>query len=402
MAPRPSGLLVVLAVLGFISLGLPDAALGVAWPSIRQSFDLPVDRLGWLLGMMMVGYLVSSACSGAIVARLGVGRLLAASGVMVGLAAAGYAVSPAWWLVVALGLPLGLGAGAIDAGINAYAATSFPPRWVTWLHASYGAGAMAGPLLLTAVMSAKFGWRSGYALLGVTLLGLSTGFALTANRWGPRPVAAARPALPVSARRSGILPALRQQIVLLHVAIFMVYTGLEVAVGQWTFSLLAESRGWTMASAGAMTSFYWTSLTAGRVLFGFLRDGFDPNRVLRVVMVGVVVSAAALRLLPGAIATAAAITALGFLFAPVFPLMISLTPRRVGGSLATHVIGWQVSAAYVGAAILPAFVGWLAARWSLEVLGLFTALAATLLLMLHEAACAVASAPAAAPAATSP
>jgi gluconolactonase len=69
-------MLLAIALVAFVSLGLPDGVLGVAWPSIRRSFGLPPDQLGALLASAMVGYLASSFSSGAVVARLGVGWVL--------------------------------------------------------------------------------------------------------------------------------------------------------------------------------------------------------------------------------------------------------------------------------------------------------------------------------------
>ena len=101
----------------------------------------------------MIGYLVSSVSSGALVARLGVGRVLLWSSVLMAVNALTCALAPAWSVMVAAGLLAGLGAGAIDAGINAFAAARFSPRLVSWLHACYVVGAMLGPLLMTAVDS---------------------------------------------------------------------------------------------------------------------------------------------------------------------------------------------------------------------------------------------------------
>lgn len=135
MSKPPRPLLIAIAFVAFVSLGLPDAILGVAWPSIRRTFDLSLSRLGDLIATSRVGYLLSSALSGSIVARTGVGRLLLGSSVLVTLSLALYATAPAWWVMVACGVLAGLGAGAIDAGINTSAAEKFPPRLVTWLHA---------------------------------------------------------------------------------------------------------------------------------------------------------------------------------------------------------------------------------------------------------------------------
>jgi hypothetical protein len=144
-------MLLAIALAAFVSLGLPDAVLGVAWPSIRRTFSLPADQLGTLLASAMAGYLVSSFSSGAVVARLGVGWLLFWSSALMVVNSLAYALAPTWGVMVAASVLAGLGAGAIDAGINAFAAARFSPRRVSWLHASYGVGATLGPLLMTVV-----------------------------------------------------------------------------------------------------------------------------------------------------------------------------------------------------------------------------------------------------------
>src|SRR5258708_11897963 len=126
--------LLAIALVAFVSLGLPDGVLGVAWPSIRRSFDLPPAQLGFLLTTAMLGYVASSFSSGAVVARMGVGRLLFWSSALVVANSVAYALAPAWGVMVAAGLLAGLGAGAIDAGINTFAARSLPPPLVSVPH----------------------------------------------------------------------------------------------------------------------------------------------------------------------------------------------------------------------------------------------------------------------------
>jgi hypothetical protein len=82
--------------------------------------------------------------------------------------------------------------------------------------------------------------------------------------------------------------------------------------------------------------------------------------------------------------TFAGLFALGLLLAPIFPLLIAETPSRVGPSHAAHSIGFQVSAATLGAGLLPAFAGSLARLASLEAIGPFLLGTALLLLALHE------------------
>src|SRR4030042_9398 len=130
--------LVLLAYVAFIALGMPDGLLGVAWPSIRAGFSVPLDAVGLLLSAAVAGYLTSSFLSGPLIARLGVGNVLAASCAMTGAGLIGYTLAPAWWMMVLIGVVAGLGAGAIDAGLNTYVAAYFGEGLMQWLHACYG------------------------------------------------------------------------------------------------------------------------------------------------------------------------------------------------------------------------------------------------------------------------
>ena len=100
--------LVILAYIAFISLGMPDGLLGVAWPSIRSSFAIPLDAIGMLLVAVVAGYMTSSFLSGPLITRLGVGRVLAASCALTGLGLIGYTLVPQWWMMVLLGVVAGL------------------------------------------------------------------------------------------------------------------------------------------------------------------------------------------------------------------------------------------------------------------------------------------------------
>ena len=126
--------LVILAYVAFIALGMPDGLMGVAWPSIRVSFSIPLDAVGMLLSTSVAGYMTSSFLSRPLIARLGAGRVLVASCAMTGMGLIGYTLVPAWWMMVSLGLIAGLGAGAIDAGLNTYVASNFGEGLMQWLH----------------------------------------------------------------------------------------------------------------------------------------------------------------------------------------------------------------------------------------------------------------------------
>ena len=173
----------VLAALAFVSLGLPDGLLGVAWPSIRASFGLELDALGALLVAATTGYVASSFSSGHLLGRINLGTVLAVSCGLTATALLGYASASAWLVVLALGAVLGLGSGAIDAALNTYVATHHGPRMLNWLHACFGVGAASGPLVMTAVLESGSTWRRGYAIVGLAQLALAGCFVVTFRSW---------------------------------------------------------------------------------------------------------------------------------------------------------------------------------------------------------------------------
>jgi fucose permease len=62
--PKNITSLVILAYIAFIALGMPDGLGGVAWPSIRSGFSVPLDSLGFLIIASTIGYVSSSFLSG--------------------------------------------------------------------------------------------------------------------------------------------------------------------------------------------------------------------------------------------------------------------------------------------------------------------------------------------------
>jgi fucose permease len=358
--------LVPLAFLAFVSLGLPDGILGVAWPSLRRSFDRPVDALGAILLATMAGYLASSFSAGAVLARTGVGRLLVGSGLLVATSATIWAATPLWPPVVAGGVLAGLGAGAIDAAVNAFAAARFTPRVVTWLHACWGLGAMSGPLLMTAVLSSGLGWRWGYAALAATLTALSLCFRLTLALWGS---AGATTSAGVLVEPSSLREALADGRVRRNALAFLVYAGIEASAGQWAYTLLTEARAVAPATAGVAASCYWGSIFVGRVAFGALAHHVAPSTLLRGAIAAAPLAAALVAFSRSAPVGFAGLFALGLVLAPIFPLLISETPGRVGARHAAHAIGFQISAATLGSGTLPALVGLAMSHAGLESLG---------------------------------
>jgi MFS family permease len=183
---------ILLAYVAFIALGMPDGLLGVAWPSMRVDFSIPLDSLGILLSAVVIGHMTSSFLSGTLIARLGVGNLLTFGCALIGSALVGYTLVPSWWMMVLLGVLAGLGAGAIDAGLNTFFAAHFNEGLMQWLHASYGIGVTLGPMIMTIALTTLNSWRVGYRAVGGFQIALATCFVLTLPMWRQKDASAGR------------------------------------------------------------------------------------------------------------------------------------------------------------------------------------------------------------------
>jgi fucose permease len=371
---RPA-LLVGLAYAAFISLGLPDGLTGVAWPSIRTTFQLPLDALGALITTTTIGYLLSSFSSGRLVARLGVGWLLALSCLATAIGLLGYGFAPLWAVMIGLGLLVGLGGGAIDAGLNTYAAEHFNPRTVNWLHAAFGLGAASGPILMSSVISAGQSWRLGYLIVGVAQVLLASCFAVTRRQWHLR--ADGSHAVPTAS--APIMSTLALPSAWLSMALFFLYSGLEITAGQWLYTLLTEARGVVPVVAGVWVSVYWGSLTVGRLVSGVIVAHIRLRTLLQLCMLGAILGVVALWLNPAPWLALGGAALLGLSLAPMFPSLISLTPARMGPAHTANTVGFQITAAMLGGAALASGFGLIAQRFGLELLGPYLLVAAILL-----------------------
>jgi fucose permease len=387
MKHKSGMLLVGIAYSGFVVLGLPGGLLGVAWPSMRASFGLSLDAVGALLVAMTTGYLVSSFSSGPLLSRVGVGTLLMVSSVVAGGGLLGYALAPAWWVMILLGLVAGMGAGVIDAGLNTYFATNHRASLMNWLHACFGLGAALGPAMMTAVLDAGRSWRWGYVVVGVLQGLLALCFGLTVDRWrlagtGPPGANPGSTASTTGKMRSG--DTLRLPILWLGIGLFFVYAGIENTAGQWPYTLFTEGRGVSPGTAGLWVSVYWGSLTVGRVVLGFVVDRLGVVSALRVCMLSVVLGSALVWWNATDVVGFLGLALVGFSLAPVFPSLTSDTPQRIGAAHAANAIGFQVAAAGIGIATLPGLAGVLAERVGLEIIGPFLVGASVAMFLLHE------------------
>lgn len=341
------------------------------------------------------GYIASGLIAGRAIAILGVGRVLIVSTALVTTGLLGYALSPAFGSVLALAVLIGLGSGAVDSGLNFYAAETFSNRVMNLLHAFFGFGAMAGPIVMAGVLATGLSWRGGYVAIGAVTLAMTALFIATRRIWTAHHEASSDDSRPPSAP---VRIVIRHPLVWLQIVVFLFTTGVEFTAGQWAYTVLVERHGIGTGAAGVWVGLYWGSMATGRLLLGGLSRAIGDRRLILLGAAGMLAAALLFTSATPAIAIAGLLL-FGLSEGPLFPTLMSLTPERLGSPIALHAIGFQVSAAVLGGAILPTVAGLLSAELGLAAIGwtLVTGVIVLigLLALLHVRTAATSPAPAA-------
>jgi fucose permease len=364
-----------IAFIGLVLLGLPTGMLGIAWPSMRASLDAPFAGLGLLVAAMTVAQFAASAASGLLRERLGTIALLLTS---VGAAAGGvaiFAIANGWWATILASAALGCGLGLLDAAVNTEAALRGDLRFMGALHGAWAIGASLGPPLVGATLVASDSWRPAYAAAAAafTLLGLATYAVRT--EIGDVPELEAAPSGERSIGRT----------VVLGCALMFVYVGVELGAGQWTYTRFTVNASLSDGLAGLAVFLYWSALAAGRVALAVYGDRVAPARLFDISVFGALASTVAFSVLPAPAAALVALPCLGATLSVFVPVLLYLTPRRIGSAAAPRAIGYQVAAGMIGAASLPAAVGLLMQSIDVAVLGPCLVAMAAVLAGLHVA-----------------
>ena len=377
-------LLLLMIYLSFISLGLPDALLGSAWPAMYPQLGVPVSYAGVISMIIAAGTIVSSLQSDRLTRRFGPGRVTAFSVATTAAALFGFSCCRSFWQLCLWAVPYGLGAGSVDAALNNYVALHYKSRHMSWLHCMWGLGASAGPYVMGYLLTGGAAWNAGYRCIGWIQVGLTALLFLTLPLWKRQPAAdepaadpAARTALPLReiVRIRGVREAL---------VVFFCYCALEQTAGLWASSYLTLHTGVPAETAAGFASLFYIGITAGRALSGFATLRLSDTQMVRLGQ-GIICAGIAAMLLPlGAAVSLAGLILIGLGCAPIYPCILHATPAHFGAARSQAVIGVQMASAYVGICLMPTLFGVLAAHISVALLPVWLLGTLVLMFAMHE------------------
>ena len=375
-------LLLAVIYAAFISLGLPDALLGSAWPIMHAQMNVPLSYAGIITFTMAMGTVVSSLLSDRLTLKLGAGKVTALSVSLTALALLGFSISSRYWMLLLFAIPYGLGAGSVDAALNNYVALHYSNRHMSWLHCMWGVGCSIGPSIMSwALTGGQQNWPLGYRIVGVMQLGLTALILLSLPLWKGRATAepSGEKVRPMSIAELVRLPGAKEIMIT-----FFCYCALESTAGLWASSYLVFHHGLSEETAAACAALFYIGITAGRALNGFIAERFTDTVLTRAGFVIMALGVVTLLLPLGEVAAQIGLVILGMGCAPTYPCIIHATPIRFGREKSQAFIGVQMASAYMGSTLMPPLFGLIANHISVGLYPVYMTAILLLMAVMHE------------------
>jgi len=374
-------ILLIIIYLSFISLGLPDSLLGSAWPSMYEGLNVPLNYAGYISMIIAGGTVVSSFFSAKIIKRLGTGIVTALSVAMTAIALLGFSFSNAFVLLCLWAVPLGLGAGSVDAALNNYVALHYKAKhmsWLhcfwgvgasvgpialhykakhmSWLHCFWGVGASVGPIIMSFFLINKSSWNLGYRAIGIIQCCLVAVLFINVSLWGKNK---SQNSDEKNESSNGIkfkdlfhTGGVKQIMVA-----FFCYCSLESTAGLWGSSFLVMEKNISPETAAQWISLYYIGITAGRFISGFLTMKLTNRQMVRLGQTLIACGIAALIIPAGKALLLPGFFIIGLGCAPIYPSLLHETPKNFGKEKSQAIMGIQMASAYIGTTFMPPLFG---------------------------------------------
>ena len=377
-------ILLAIIYVAFVSLVLPDALLGAGWPAMQPQFGVPVSWIGAVALLISICTVISSLLADRLTRKMGTGVVTAISVSMTAVAIVGFATSKSFWFLAFWAIPYGLGAGSIDTCLNNYVAIHYSGKHMSWLHCMWGLGAASGPYIMSAAIAFANNWRVGYWSVGLLQIVLSVCLFLTLPLWKKAKTIveeSAEESKPLSIKQIFSMPGAKAIILT-----FFCYCAMEQTAGQWAASYFFGHFGLKEELCALFASMYYSGITVGRFINGFLTVHFSDRTLVRA-GIGMIIVGLVVMFIPFSWLFAVfGMLLIGFGSAPIYPCVIHATPSFFGAANSQAVIGVEMASAYVGICVMPPVFGFIADWVGIWILPVFLLVITCCMLLCNEKA----------------
>ena len=356
--------LLVVIYIAFIGLGVPDSLIGSAWPAIHSELNIPVEAVSAVTLLISGCTVLSSMFSARILNKLGTAKVTAFSTAMTAVALLGFSFTPSFWFMLPLAVLLGLGAGAIDSGLNNYVALHCKASHMNFLHCFYGVGVSLSPYLMSKALSG-IGWRGGYRYAFFVQLGITVLLLLSVPLW--KKGTSAEDSEEENSVNLSFLQMAKMKDVRLVWIIMLATNAIEYACGVWGSTYLVEVKGFAAGHGALALTIYYVGMSVGRFLSGVLAGKISTWKRIGIGM-GILAPAIVIMLLP----LPGAVSVIGLFFiglgnGSIYPNMIHLTPHNFGKEFSQSIMGSQIAFAYTGVMLAPPAVSLISGLFGIKV-----------------------------------
>lgn len=357
-----ASILIIVIYLAFISMGLPDALLGSAWPTIYEKMQVPVSYAGLLTIIIASGTVVSSLLSDKMQRRFGTAVVTVFCTFLTAVALFGFSISTAFWQLCLWAIPYGLGAGSIDAALNNYVALHYKSKHMSFIHFFWGLGATAGPYVMGALLTGGQAWNAGYRTVGIAQTVMTVLLFASLPLWKKNGVTqdSAQAPKTVTPREALRLPGAKAVLIA-----FFCYCAMESTAGLWASSYMTLNRGISADVSAKWASLFFLGITAGRFLCAFISDRIGDKNMIRVGQGFMLLGVATMFLPLGNTACFVGLIFIGLGCAPVYPCLLHETPQNFGADKSQAIMGIQMACAYTGSTLMPPVFGFIAEHISI-------------------------------------
>ncbi|MEI0602934.1 MFS transporter [Brachyspira alvinipulli] len=373
-------LLLAIIYLSFISLGLPDALLGSAWPSMYKEFNVPISYAGIISMIISIGTIISSLQSDRLTKKFGAGKITAFSVAATAIALIGFSITHSYWMLCIWAIPYGLGAGSVDASLNNYVALHYESKHMSWLHCMWGIGATIGPYIMGYAITNN-NWNAGYRYISIIQIVLTAILFLSFPLWNKNDEEnKEKISTKVLSLKEIIKIAGTKEIMIC----FFCYCAIEATAGLWASSYLNIYKGVDIKTAASFGSLFYIGITIGRAISGFITMKLNDNQMIvlgeSLILIGII-----LMIIPAVnIVSLIGFIIIGLGCAPIYPSIIHSTPYNFGAENSQAIIGVQMASAYVGTLAMPPLFGYIANHISISLLPFYLVLILILMFIMHK------------------
>ena len=362
--------LLVVIYVAFIGLGVPDSLIGSAWPAIHAELDIPLEAVSVLTFIISGCTVLSSMFSAGILNKIGTSKVTAISTAMTAAALFGFSVAPSFWVMIPLAVVLGLGAGAIDSGLNNYVALHCKASHMNFLHCFYGVGVSLSPYLMSLALG-NVGWRGGYRYAFFVQLGITLLLLISLPMW--KKTTSQEDSVEEKGVNLSLWQMAKRADVRLVWVIMLATNAIEYACGVWGSTYLVEQKGFGAEHGALALTIYYVGMSIGRFVSGLLSNKISTWKRIGI---GAIILAPAIvvMLLPlSGTVTVIGLFLVGLGNGSIYPNMIHLTPHNFGKEVSQSIMGSQIAFAYIGVMLAPPMVSLISGAFGIGVYPVFLA-----------------------------